>query len=85
MRRTNIAKAQIQIADNPKAIRKAICHRFPDIIIFVGYQQCKENYWILNMLREDTQVVVAMYAYIDTVVKRECVRHGIELIVVKPH
>lgn len=68
------------IADSPLAIQTAMQQGIPDIFIFVGYQEDKRNYQILDAMRNNRQKVVAMYAHLDYVIRTECETFGIPLI-----
>jgi len=76
--RTNLTS--VRIADNPETIRKAIKTCQPHIVIFVGYQKDKANYQMIPALQKKAQMVVAMFASVDTVIELECKRFGIPLM-----
>ena len=73
--KTNIAS--VRIRDNPQAIQEAVQSCAPQIIVFVGYQNRKENYAILKTMRKQPCFAV-MYASLDFIIDDECQKYGIQ-------
>lgn len=71
---------KVRIRDNARSIQKAVEFRAPDIVIFVGYQENKENYDILTTRQGQRPHLVVMYANVDDLIRSECTRYGIPLM-----
>ena len=70
----------VRIRSNAKSIREAVKSHTPDIVIFVGYQESKENYDILKAQWGQRPYLAVMYASVDFVIQTECERYGIPLM-----
>lgn len=71
---------KVLIRDNARSIQKTIELRAPDIVIFVGYQENKENYDILTAQQGQRPYLVVMYACVDNMIQSECAQYGIPLM-----
>lgn len=68
----------VKIVNSLKEAHKHIQLIIPDIVIFVGMQDHKENYKIIEEIKEkNINIFPAMYAANDCYVERECEKYGI--------
>jgi len=50
----------------------------PDILIFVGYQEDKQNYRVQDIvLKQNPNAFIMMYAFLDNHIKTHCAENGI--------